>query len=102
MSTLAERLEALLSSWSDVHGDSRMDIAGMELYGAAYRECISDVQTVLLDAAPDCGHRYENAFDGALCIRQAHPHNPNGHSYAGRSVPDGHDASEDAAERSRG
>lgn len=84
MSTLAERLEALLSAWSDIHGDARMDAEGMELYGAAYRECISDVQTALLDAAGACGHRYMDAPDGSRCIRQAHPHNPNGHEYASR------------------
>ena len=82
MSTLAERLEALVSSWIDVHGDESQDIAGMKLYATAYRECISDLQGVLLDVAPPCEHRYEGAQDGARCIRQAHPHNPNGHAYA--------------------
>lgn len=85
MSTLAERLEALVASWSDVHGDARMDTAGMELYGAAYRECISDVQTALLDAAPvGCAHRYLGDPNGSACTLVAHPENPNGHSYASR------------------
>jgi hypothetical protein len=105
VSTLAERLEAMLASWSDVHGDPAKDIAGMELYGTAYRECISDLQGVLLDVAPACAHRYLDEPDGSRCIRQAHPHNPNGHQYAsgdGSSAGDKHTASEAAAERGRG
>lgn len=102
MSTLAERVEELLAAWSDVHGDPANDLAGMELYAAAYRECISDLTAVLVETAARCDHRYQDAPEGSVCIRAAHPHNPNGHQYAGRSVPDGHDLSEAAAERTRG
>jgi hypothetical protein len=105
VSTLAERVEALLASWSDVHGDPTKDVDGMALYGEAYRECISDLQGVLLAADPPCGHHYQDDPTGPLCIRQAHPHNPGGHQYAtrdGSCVDDGHTRSEAAAERSRG
>lgn len=34
-----------------------------------------------------------------ICTREGHPH---GHTYDGSNWPDGHDRSEDAAERTRG
>lgn len=48
-----------------------------------------------------CTHRYLDDPDGVPCTRQEHPENPGGHTYAGVSVPDGHDTSEAAAEASR-
>lgn len=84
MTTLAERVEALLVAWTGTHGDAAKDIEGMELYGAAYRECISDVQGALIGDESACSHRYRDEADGSLCIRAAHPHNPNGHEYVSR------------------
>lgn len=52
-----------------------------------------------------CQHRFLDHADGAPCTLEEHPATPNGHSYKtrlGSDVPDGHTASEDAAERSRG
>lgn len=48
-----------------------------------------------------CGHRYLNHTDGLPCVLPAHPNTPNGHSYEATGSPDGHDASEAAAEADR-
>lgn len=49
-----------------------------------------------------CSHRYLDALDGSPCTILEHPLNPGGHVYAGANVPDKHDASETAAEVTRG
>lgn len=49
-----------------------------------------------------CTYRLDGDPNGLRCLLDDHPNHPNGHRYAGSAVPDGHDASEAAAEVTRG